>query len=81
MAAAAPLVPVVVPAPAPNNPFFDEDPVLLPAGHSLVAATGTFMDWQAAPAIPNQAANVTAPLYKLLSRLESPRVGGSHVIT
>jgi hypothetical protein len=63
MAAAAPLVPVVVPAPAPNNPFVDEDPVLLPAWHSLVAATGTFMDWQAAPAIPNQAAHVTVPLY------------------
>ena len=66
MAAAAPLVPVLVPAPAPNNPFLDEDPVLLPAGHSLVAATGAFMDWQVAPAAHNPAAHVAVPLYKLL---------------
>ena len=66
MAAAAPLVPVVTLAPAPNNPFFDEDPVSLPAGHSLVAATGAFMNWQASPAVPNQIAHVAVPFYKLL---------------
>ena len=67
MAAPAPLVPVVVPAAALNNPLFDEDPVYLPAGHSLVAATSTFIQWQpvaaAANAPPQQ---VAAPFFALL---------------
>ena len=67
MAAPAPLVPVVVPAAAPGNPLFDEDPVYLPAGHSLVAATSTFIQWQpvaaAANAPPQQ---VAAPFFALL---------------
>ena len=67
MAAPAPLVPVVVPAAAAGNPLFDEDPVYLPAGHSLVAATSTFIQWQpvaaAANAPPQQ---VAAPFFALL---------------
>ena len=67
MAAPAPLVPVVVPAAALGNPLFDEDPVYLPAGHSLVAATSTFIQWQpvaaAANAPPQQ---VAAPFFALL---------------
>ncbi len=69
MAAAAPLVPlvlVIVPAAAANNPFPDEDPVCLPSAHPLVAATGAFMDWQPMPAALNPIAHVSAPFYKLL---------------
>jgi hypothetical protein len=53
MAAAAPLVLVITPAAAANNPFPDEDPVCLPSAHPLVTATGAFMDWQPMPAALN----------------------------
>ena len=66
MAAAAPLVLVIVPAAAANNPFPDEDPVCLPSAHPLVAATGAFMDWQPMPAALNPIAHVSAPFYKCL---------------
>ena len=67
MAAPAPLVPVVVPAAALGNPLFDEDPVYLPAGHSLVAATSTFVQWQPVAAAANAPAQqVAAPFFALL---------------
>ena len=66
MAAQAPAVPVVVPVPAPGNPFFDQDPVYLPAGHPLVAATGAFLAWQPVVAAPPAPAQMSVPAYALL---------------
>ena len=66
MAAAAPVVLVITPAAAANNPFPDEDPVCLPSAHPLVTATSAFMDWQPMPAALNPIAHVSAPFYKLL---------------
>ena len=66
MAAAAPVVLVITPAAAANNPFPDEDPVCLPSAHPLVTATSAFMDWQPMPAAFNPIAHVFAPFYKLL---------------
>jgi hypothetical protein len=66
MAAPLPLVPVVVPAPVPGNPFFDEDPIYLPAGNPLVAATAAILPWQPVVAALNAPAQMSAPAYAFL---------------
>ena len=69
MAAQPPLVPVFMfPVPAPGNAFQDEDPVCLPGGHPLVAATGSFLQWQAVAAAPGAppGAHVSLPFHAFL---------------
>ncbi len=66
MAAQPPLVPVFMfLVPAPGNAFQDEDPVCLPGGHPLVAATGFFLQWQAVAAAPGAppGAHVSLPIH------------------
>ena len=67
MAAPAPLLPIVIPPAAANNPAFDDDPIYFPGGHPLVTATSSFMSWQPVAAAPGaQAQQVSAPFHAVL---------------